>query len=542
MRRILLLVVAAAAATAAVLPAGASAHPERPAFFPDPDKGSVPEYRMTGTARVVCKPDSKARIAALPSADMRKRNRALLGQCRYEHIQQAVDAAQTGDRILILPGVYREEPSRQVPFPDPKCEDMMVADEGPEPGSVAWLTSGGLLTSGELTATTYEYQYTCPNSTNLIAINGDDPDDPDRECDQRCNLQIEGTARRDDVLIQGDGTKLNVIKADRADGIYLRNFAVERSDFNNLYVLETNGFRFDTIRSWYSREYGFLSFTSDHGVYEHLDAAYAGDSGIYPGSGPEGHCARYGIEIRDVDSHDSALGYSGTAGNGVWVHDSRFHHNSIGLVTDSFAPGHPGQPQDCAKWEDNDIYSNNADLFNDERDAYCRETPPAQRDPEKVCPTFPVPVGTGIMIAGGNGDIVRDNRFWDNWRGGVRLLYVPATFRGENDPDKTFDTSNGNSFTSNLFDTTPQGTRDPNGTHFWWDEEGQGNCWTANRGFMGAPVTSDPAALPPCPTGSLFTPGNPIKSLSQASCATWNPNDNTDPPGCDWFTRPPEPQ
>ena len=96
-------------------------------------------------------------------------------------------------------------------------------------------------------------------------------------------------------------------------------------------------------------------------------------------------------------------------------------------------------PQDCAKWEHNRIYSNNADYFNAERDAYCKNTPIAERDPTVVCPTFQVPVGTGIGIFGGNGDIVRDNYIYDNWRDGVKLLYVPAAFRGE--PDKGIDTS-----------------------------------------------------------------------------------------------------
>ena len=52
-------------------------------------------------------------------------------------------------------------------------------------------------------------------------------------------------------------------------------------------------------------------------------------------------------------------------------------------------------PQDCAKWENNQIYSNNEDYFNAERDDYCKNTPIAQRDPKIVCPTFQVPVGTG---------------------------------------------------------------------------------------------------------------------------------------------------
>ena len=149
------------------------------------------------------------------------------------------------------------------------------------------LASGGFGKKGARVAN-YEYQRKCPNAQNLIAIIGDS-DDPDRVCDVKCNIQIQGMGRRrTDVLISGQRTKLNVIRADRADGIHLRNFTVEFSDFNNIYILETNGFAMDRIKSRYSREYGFLSFTSDHGLYDRLEAFGSGDSGIYPGSGPRG--------------------------------------------------------------------------------------------------------------------------------------------------------------------------------------------------------------------------------------------------------------
>ena len=102
-------------------------------------------------------------------------------------------------------------------------------------------------------------------------------------------------------------------------------------------MLETNGFRIDTVVSKYSREYGILSFTSDHGIYENCDASYSGDSGVYPGSGPnarhgqpDAHGHAYGIEIRNCNSHDNTIGMSGTAGNGTWAHDNRFHHNATG--------------------------------------------------------------------------------------------------------------------------------------------------------------------------------------------------------------------
>jgi hypothetical protein len=47
--------------------------------------------------------------------------------------------------------------------------------------------------------------------------------------------------------------------------------------------------------------------------------------------------------------------------------------------------------------------------------------------------------------------------------------------------------------------------------------------------------------LPDCPNDAPYSPGNTAKLASQASCATWDPYENSDPPGCDWFDRPPEP-
>ena len=532
MRPVLLasLVVLAVAAPEAL------AHPERQAHFPDGSVGAVPKYRSTADqVLVVCKGDSARRIRRTFSGALERRRLRQLSRCRFRHIQAAVNQARNGAIIRIMPGVYREGPSRRAPEPDPRC-----AAHYDEIGS-SLLASGVAGEGGGAKVANYEYQRRCPNAQNLIAIIGDGPDG-DRVCDLKCNLQLQGMGRRRrDVLISGQRTKLNVIRADRADGIYLKNFTVEFSDFNNVYILETNGFRMEDIKSRYSREYGFLSFTSDHGLYQRLEAFGSGDSGIYPGSGPEGQCARYGIEIRNVNSHHNTIGYSGTAGNGVWAHGNRFHHNATGMTTDSFASGHPGMPQDCAKWEGNQIYSNNEDYFNAERDAYCRDTPPAERDPTVVCPTFQVPVGTGIGIFGGNRDIVRDNLIYDNWRDGVKLLFVPAAFRGE--PDKGIDTSFDNQFTGNRMGVRPDGTRDPNGNDFWWDEEGRGNCWSGNVGAAGGQPTSNVIlGLPACPGSNVFSSGVPTKTASQATCATWDPYENPDPPGCDWFVRPPEPQ
>jgi hypothetical protein len=554
LRSVLAVGVLAAAVMALIalaMPAGAGAHAERATFFPDPNQGAFPEYRTDGPSIVVCKPNTRQLIQSM-SAEVRRYNEELLSTCRYKSIQRAVNRARNGDRILVLPGTYREVWWRT---PPPGCE-------------AAYENTGAL---------SYEQHRQCPNAQNLIAILGDT--NGDRICDSKCNIQIEGTGEKpDDVLIQGEKAKLNVIRADRADGVYLKNFAVEFSDFNNIYVLETNGFRIDTINSRYSREYGILSFTSDHGIYENCDASYSGDSGVYPGSGPnarhgqpDAHGHQFGIIIRNCDSHHNTIGMSGTAGNGTWAHDNRFHHNATGVTTDSFAGGHPGMPQDNSKWSHNLIYSNNVNLFEDERDAYCRDTPWEERDPQKVCPTFQVPVGTGHLIAGGNANLVEENYIFDNWRNGTTLHWVPAALRGEEDSGKTYDTSANNRYLRNCMGTRPSdfdnvdfsacdGIRDLNGTDFWWDEEEGndcveeqpgcvdndtelGNCWGGNIGFEGASYSSDPPPLilPACPGLDFFRPGNSEKQAFLVPCATWHPVDNPDPPGCNWFTTPPEP-
>jgi hypothetical protein len=509
---------------ALALPAAAAGHVERPSDWPR-YPGAVPKLRTSGPRIVVCRPDSRRRIGQLPSRRMRARNLRLLRACRTRQIQRAVDKARNGTRILLLPGVYTEPRSRAMPDDDPRCAGLKIE------------TAEGSM------APSYDYQLACPNAQNLIAIIGDR--DKDRRCDSKCNLQITGTARRRDVRIVGDRYKLNVIRGDRADGLYLANFTIQYSGFNNIYVIETNGFRFRNIVSRWSNEYGFLSFASENGLYEHLDAYGNGDSGVYPGSGSQGTaderaCRAYGTELRYVNSHDNNLGYSGTAGDSVWVHDSRFHHNAAGLATDSFAAGHPGMPQHCAKWERNKIYSNNFNVFTPERQEYCKR-PYEQRDPKFVCSAFQVPVGTGALIAGGNGNLVRDNRVYDNWRYGLMLFWVPAAARGEYDPAKQIDTSFDNHYEHNHMGSTPDDARALNGVDFWWDEEGSGNCWTQNVGAGGGPVTSDPGLLPDCPGSSIFSPGRPDKTAKMAPCATWDPHTNQFPPGCDWFTTPPRP-
>ena len=535
------LIAAAAAACLMTLAGGtpALAHEERESTFPD-GTGTTPvarAYDPAGQNLVVCKKagdESAAKIAAMPAGPVKTWNEALLAECEYEHIQAAVDAVTTqGSNIYVLPGVYREEPSW-----NPPCA------EGYDGGVVD-----------------YAQIQSCGEVLNLVTIAGDtDPATREVECGPLCDLQVEGTGTRmEDVVLRGgfdedgDWIKHNGMKADRADGIIVRNMSFELFRENALYVHETDGYLLDEVNARYNDLYGILTFASDHGVISNCDTSYNGDSGIYPGSAADvnnestttGSLDRYSVEIFGCRTHHNALGVSGTAANSVWFHDNSVDHNQAGYVTDSFVGGHPGMPQDHAWLENNRIFANNNNYVAEFVHSGVCAKKPSERGHDKgtVCPVFPVPVGTGVLIAGGNYNFVDQNQIFDNWRAGVKLLWVPGAIRGDLGVLDQLDTSNGNHFTANSLGAHPDGFVQPNGYDFEWDEQGVGNCWSDNTSSTGE-VTSDLTIypeLPACPEGSLSSAGNAAKTAQMAPCATYHREDEPDPVGCDWFDNPVEP-
>lgn len=532
-------------ATVIATAGGAAAHEERDTVFPDYD-GRVPTYRTFDQAaevEVVCKPDSDDRIRNIRNSKLRAFNNKLLAMCEFNHIQAAVDDIRENGpadgrvNLYVLPGKYLEEPSR-----DPECA------EGYDGGVV-----------------TYEFAYDCPNLVNLVGIFGDDPDDDDRKCDNPlCSLQIEGTGQtREDVVLRGgfkesDGDWIdnhNGIMADRADGIYIKDITAELFRENAMYVLETNGYVFDGTVTRYNDLYGLLSFASDRGLMKDCVSHHAGDGAIYPGSPSDvyadedftGPLPRPVVEINGCNVHHAALGHSATAGNGIYLRNNKFHHNATGIVVDSFVPNHPGMPVDHNWMENNRIWANNENWYEKFVNTGICDKPPAQRGYEQgtVCPAFPLPVGTGILVGGGNHSFLRNNQIYDNWRAGVMQFWVPAPIREEMDPTKLYDTSHDNRYVANRMGFAPGGLTQPNGVDFWWDDQGNGNCWQGNKSATGE-VTSNtvfPDGLPDCDSGgSVWTAGNPVKSAGLVPCATYDREDNPNPPGCMWFVSPEEPE
>jgi hypothetical protein len=581
-----------------VLATAASGHIERASYWPDPAPdnsvsppagGKVPVARsldsalndaLPGQTRVVCQSNSLQRLqssianARLHGYDIRPHdhrqlsaaaadhllqvNRALAGRCQFHQIQPAVTASGNNDRVVVMPGIYTEPTSRSKPTNDPACDQYEITNDRSQAGAVS-----------------YAYQFHCPNDQNLIAVmgrapgSGQDPQPPREDRHGipnlgpciRCNFQIEGSGvSADDVVVDGGnvasgnggpegGVKDVGIRADRADGFVLRNLTVRHVNEHAIYVLESDGYLLDRFKTFYAGEYGVLTFVEDHGLMQNCEAAGNGDSGLYPGAGadtgvqrPPGTTFRYSQEIRFCDTHHNTSGYSGTDGNSVHLHDSNLYDNALGFTTDVFtAAGHPGFPQDSDLIENNNFYSNNFNVYAANSD---------------VKPTVPVPVGTGLWIAGGNDNVLRNNRFFDNWRRGTMLFAVPdATVC--NDPSiqlagcspTKFSTSYRNLFHDNVMGVAPNGSARPNGTDFWWDSYpgNTGNCWYANKAATGKSITSSPPAplLPGCNNGQ--NPGSSIgtgyapNEAELVQCLAGFSTVGYDPNACPWFKTPPKP-
>ena len=601
---------AAALLSVLLAPALASAHVERASYWPNPAPdcsvtpcagGAVPTPRSLssalsttgpGVTRVVCQKDSvkrakqsiaaaesvgyvvrptqgRQKISAADGTALLTLNQDLFKRCSFSSIQDAVNHSGNNDRVVIMPGVYTEQPSRRAPTHDPSCAQYTITND-----------------RGESNAVSYAYQFHCPNDQNLIAVLGREPGSqpppnpplsdrhgiPDLGPCIRCNLQMEGSGvSADDVVIDagrvasGDGAPLGSakdvgIRADRADGFVLRNVKVRHAAEHDIYVLESDGYLLDSFKTFYGGEYGVLTFVEDHGLMQNCEAAGSGDSGLYPGAGADTGNQRdtniypdfrYSQEMRNCDSHHNSSGYSGTDGNATHVHHNNFYDNALGFTTDVFtAPGHPGFPQDSDLIEDNNFYSNNFNPYVPGSD---------------VVPSVPVPVGTGLWVAGGNDNVIRNNRFYDNWRRGMMIFAVPDQFvcgpAGSVDPSQLAgcnptavppSTSYRNQVYGNQMGRAPDGTVAPNGTgdvttgrtDFWWDQYlgNTGNCWHDNvgkDGTAGSVTSTPPAPLLPsgCDSSSMGTVG-PQQEPELLNCLA---DIEFDTSTCPWFTTPSKP-
>ena len=212
------------------------------------------------------------------------------------------------------------------------------------------------------------------------------------------NLTIRGLDRNE-VILDGGFTMDNGFRVAGADGVAIENMTARNYTKNGFFWTDAKGYRGSYLTAYRNGDYGVYAYDSQYGQFDHSYASGSPDSGFYIGQ-----CNPCHAVITDIVSEYNLLGYSGSNSSGdLFLVNSEWSHNRTGIVPNSFG-AEELSPQGMATLAGN-VISDNGD-------------PRATRGNEAAYdPAF----GIGIVIAGGQEDVITKNRVSDNAKVGIAL-------------------------------------------------------------------------------------------------------------------------
>jgi plastocyanin len=213
-------------------------------------------------------------------------------------------------------------------------------------------------------------------------------------------LVIRGLDRNRTIL--DGGYKLdNGIKVLGANGVAVENMTARKFTKNGFFWTGVKGYRGSYLTATRTGDYGIYAFDATDGIFEHLYGSGSPDAAVYIGQ-----CYPCNAVVRDVLGEYNGLGFSGTnAGGNLIVMSSVWRHNRAGIVPNS-GDGEKNPPQHDAVVIGNLVYDNN------------NGTTPA-------IDAAILGQGNGILVAGGNDDLVTKNRVFDHDIAGIGVVPIP---------------------------------------------------------------------------------------------------------------------
>jgi hypothetical protein len=313
-------------------------------------------------------------------------------------------------------------------------------------------------------------------------------------------LTIEGTERhRKRVILEGRNAKgelgaaQNGIEAISVDGIALRNMWARNYRSNGFFVHASNGegqhcvgYTMDNLLASGNRSYGLFAKNCYGGKMVNSAGYREGDSAFYVGETPcdNRNWTDHGSNpapcqkkpqwtlLKNDRGYENVLGYSGTNSKYVRIVESAFYNNGAGIVPNTL-DSEGFEPNGWNIIERNDVFWNNYNYFL----AGSKFKTVSEGLGELGGQTVNYPTGVGIVLYGGDGNVVRRNKVFGNFKWGI------ASFSG---PGETFVANQGND-AKNVNNQITENTMgregaDPNGEYdFWNDDTGGGNCWGGNN-------------------------------------------------------------
>jgi hypothetical protein len=332
---------------------------------------------------------------------------------QYKTIQSAVDAAKSGDWVLVAPGDYHEQYDHSVPA-------------GEHQLGAVYVTTPNLHLRGM--------------DRNTVVVDGTKPGAP--QCSTAETDQDWGQTDASGKLVGRNGIEVWKAIGTSIDNLTACNFMRDASQpgtgegGNQIWwnggdgsgVVGMGSYNGSYITGWSSFAsahgdggYGiFVSNSNGPGVIVHSYASNMSDAGYYVGA-----CNDCNATIDDAHAQYNALGYSGTnAGGHLIAKNSEWDHNKTGFSTNSQNNDDAPSPQDgtcpnngsgptgthsCWIFENNYVHDNN------------NPNVPAQGSAELG------PPGNGLVIGGGRNDTVSHNRFESNGSWAVLTVPFPDT-------------------------------------------------------------------------------------------------------------------
>jgi hypothetical protein len=266
---------------------------------------------------------------------------------------------------------------------------------------------------------------------------------------------------RNEVILDGEFERDNGIRVVEADGVAIENLTARNYTTNGFYWITAERYRGSYLTAHNNGDYGIYAFDSTVGLFEHSYGSGSPDAGFYIGQ-----CYPCDAVMDDVVAENNGLGYSGTnAGGDLYIVNSTFRQNRAGIVPNS-GTYELDYPERETTIVGNLVHSNNN-----------YET--AAIDAARMAG------GNGILVAGGNDNVIERNQVWDHDVTGIAIVLIP-----DDEIDGGVFWPSGNQVQDNVVSDSRLADLGVS------DQEDAGNCFAGNEFTTTAPLELE--TLMPC--------------------------------------------